>query len=301
MLTLPNRSGEYRWLYMDLVAGDFSAVVIFMLGSVFSPRYSVGAHRGALPLQHSAVNFALYHKGARWMWVLTEYPHAELNTARELKIGRSTWTYDVNGHVRIRIEDQTFKGGLPARAEIDLIPESPDYVDIQLVEGQPHWWRPLAARARATLRVPTHELEVEGRAYHDGNHGEELLGTGVPSWRWTRLHEKDKTRVIYEPPEGDAVYLHASDGEIRMQRAAGPTVEMTRSSWGLAVPKSLDGYAGTSLPAPQLLESSPFYARLEAEGHGVHAMSEVANFQRFHSPYIRWMANYRTRFEAPSV
>ena len=48
--------------------------------------------------------------------------------------------------------------------------------------------------------------------------------------------------------------------------------------------------------APALLESSPFYARLEAQSDEAQAIGEVADFARFHSPTIRWMANFRTRY-----
>lgn len=67
----PDRPGAYRWFYSDVTAGEYSAVFIFMVGSLFSPRYAVGARRGALPLEHCAVNFALYRQGVRRCWVLS--------------------------------------------------------------------------------------------------------------------------------------------------------------------------------------------------------------------------------------
>ena len=45
---------------------------------------------------------------------------------------------------------------------------------------------------------------------------------------------------------------------------------------------------------PRLLESSPFYARLEAREGDVHALAESGDFARFHSPLVRWMADFRT-------
>ena len=58
-IELPRQSGAYRWYYFDVTAGDFTAVFIFMIGSIFSARYSAGLKRGALPTAHSAVNFAI--------------------------------------------------------------------------------------------------------------------------------------------------------------------------------------------------------------------------------------------------
>ena len=46
---LPDRPGAYRWYYADVGCGDVSAVVIFLVGSLFSPRYA--ARPRALPIE----------------------------------------------------------------------------------------------------------------------------------------------------------------------------------------------------------------------------------------------------------
>ena len=104
--------------------------------------------------------------------------------------------------------------------------------------------------------------------------------------------------VEYHLP-GDEAPLRVTAG------AAGTSLERWTPSderrtgltgWGLRVPRHLS--AGPTVKAePRLLESSPFYARLEARRGGLDVMGEVADFQRFHSPYIRWMAHFRTRVE----
>ena len=40
-----------------------------------------------------------------------------------------------------------------------------------------------------------------------------------------------------------------------------------------------------------------FYAYRKARRDGLDVMGEVADFRRFHSPFIRWMAHFRTRVE----
>ena len=77
-----------------------------------------------------------------------------------------------------------------------------------------------------------------------------------------------------------------------MLRVPAKTPELRRSRWGLSVPAK---YGGAT---PRLLESSPFYARLEAEAGGAHTLGEVADFRRFHNPWVRWMANFRMRTES---
>lgn len=293
MIELPSRSGAYRWLYVDFTAGEWSAVAIFMVGNIFSPAYSVGVATGARPTGHSAVNFALYQRGIRRKWVLTEYPSAQLRDG--LLIGRSSWRSGANA-VEVRVADRTAPWGRAAEATIEFERSGEPGPELQLVEGQPHWWRPVSPRARARLVVPELGLDLAGRAYHDENHGDEQLGGGLPGWRWSRTHGVDETRVVYEPP-GGSIHVTSRDGAITVNRAhdrEGLTsgASLGRSGWGLSVPQH---YGGAT---PRLLESSPFYARLEATTDVGHTLGEVADFRRFHHPLVRWMANFRMRTEA---
>lgn len=295
-LNLPAEPGAYRWYYADVSTPEHSAVFIFMIGSVFSPRYSASLHKGGLPLHHSAVNFALYERGARWLWVLTEYQDAAVLDGRTLRIGASSLSYHEDGRVEVFVSDRTVRRGDVTEAHLVLRPSCPTHPELQLVDGAPHFWRPYMVRARATLSVPTHGVSEQGDGYHDGNWGDEPLGRNPQGWSWTRVHEPDLTRVLYRPWGADrAIALTATDGAVETTTVQ-PVVEpQARTTWGLKVPTQL-GVTGRHLEArPRLLESSPFYARLESREGGAHAMGEVADFQRFHRPYIRWMANFRTR------
>lgn len=289
-------SSAYRWLYLDVSSGDFTAVVIFMLGAPFSPRYSVEARRGASPAHHCAVNLAVYEKGARHAWVLSEYGKADLDSAVRVRIGGSQWTYENDGSATVVVSDHTAQWGEPTQALISLVPESPRGPDTALVEGVPHFWQALAPRAWGRVTLPSLGLSFEGRAYHDTNHGDVMLGQGVQAWRWTRTHGPHATRIVYEPRGHGGLEVTADATHVDVLRAVQPrAVEERRLGWGLRVPSSLSPIAGVPLEAPRILESSPFYARLEAVGDGHHAMTEVADFARFHQPHIRWMADFRTR------
>jgi carotenoid 1,2-hydratase len=372
-LRLPERSGAYRWFYADVTAGDLTAVFIFMVGSVFSPRYASSLRKGGLPAQHCAVNFALYERGVRWLWVLSEYDDVE-STPTGLRIGSSTLDFGPNGQLRACVKDRTTPWGKPAEATLELTPQGPRGPELALVEGQRHWWQPLAPRASARVTVPQHQLDFTGAGYHDTNHGDEPLGRAFAGWQWTRVHGPARTLVNYQPTggappirvtadgttvsaergaegetpsmriqtDGKAVSVeHRAAQTARGQREArpstslglngtgagnqtgtgagnvsvpptpgsspvhperrpqaeveGPDRSLERTGWGLLVPRQL-GAGGVLLPnRPSLLESSPFYARLEARDGETHALSEVADFRRFHSPYVRWMASFRTR------
>ena len=294
---LPSGSGTYRWYYADVTAGEYSAVVIFMVGSLFSPRYSVAARRGGLPREHCAVNFALYRRGTRLRWVLSEYPVVALESPGLLRIGGSTLSYE-DGRVHMEVDERTAPWGRRVRASVTLEPMTALGDEVQLVPGLPHWWQPMAPRARARLEVATEGVAVEGLGYHDTNHGAELLGARLPGWHWSRTHGEHQTVVDYVLPDGAApVRVTAGPQGVLCERGdrleAAPTA---LTGWGLRVPRHLR--AGSRvLGEPRLLESSPFYARVEAREAGLDTLGEVADFRRFHSPLIRWMAHFRTRVE----
>ncbi|HSP77119.1 MAG TPA: carotenoid 1,2-hydratase [Myxococcaceae bacterium] len=303
---LPEAAGAYRWFYVDVSAGEYSAVCIFMLGSLFSARYSVAGRRGGRPQEYCAVNFALYHRGLRRHWVLSEYPRAAVEEGHTLRIGGSWLRYEADGTVRMEVEERCapfFSGlvqGPRVRARLVLEPLASAVEEVQLVPGLPHWWRPLAPRARARLEVDAAGLSLEGLGYHDTNHGGELLGARLPGWYWTRTHGPEETVVDYHLPE-EVAPLRVVAGPLGTRCERGPLPREARptslTGWGLRVPARLQ--AGNRLleSAPRLLESSPFYARVEAREGGLDAMGEVADFRRFHSPFIRWMAHFRTRVE----
>ncbi len=297
---LPDGAGAYRWFYADVTAGEYSAVCIFMVGSLFSPRYSVGAPRGALPVEHCAVNFVLYHRGVRRRWVLSEYPQASVrHGGRALHIGASRLEYGPEGTVRMEVEERCAPFGGTVRARLTLEPQVPAAEEVQLVPGVPHYWRALAPRAKARLEVFSEGVVSEGLGYHDSNHGAELLGARLPGWHWARTHGPQETVVEYHLP-GEVPSLRVTAGQLGTRAERTPLVSKGRDTsltgWGLRVPRRLGGHHPEST-APRLLESSPFYARVEARHGGLDVMGEVADFRRFHSPFIRWMAHFRTRVE----
>lgn len=280
-LELPAEPGSYRWYYVDASAGDFTAVAIFMIGSLFSPRFGPGAQ----PRRCAAVNFALYEKGVRRVWVLSEYDACSLDGG-VLAIGASTLRYGPGRRAELVIADRTTPWGRPFSARLELEAVGPSCGPLRLVEGLEHLWHPIAPRSRAKVQVPSLELELEADAYHDGNSGDVPLGTDLPGWDWTRTHEGDVTSISYRPWESEqAIAVRACSRSISVTREEASAGERVRTGWGLPVPRG------------RLLESSPFYARLESRHEGVHVLGEVADFRRFTSPWIRWMARLRTRVE----
>jgi carotenoid 1,2-hydratase len=288
-IELPSKSGAYRWYYVDVTSGEYTAVFIFMIGSIFSAKYSTSLKKGGLPREHAAVNFALYHRGVRTHWVLTEYGDVHLSPdGKRLTIGRSWLQYD-EGRLTAEVQDKTTPflmtdWGTPTKVSLELVPEGPTHGEVQLVPGLSHHWRPIAARAHA--KVELDGLSLSGRGYHDGNYGDVPLGSDLKGWEWVRVHGPDATQITYRPWSGSPAHVvKVTQDAAELQPTPMKAPESVRTNWGLSVPRTLG----------VLLESSPFYARLESTCDETHALGEVADFQRFHSPSIRWMANFKTR------
>lgn len=298
MPPLPQRSGSYLWLYTDAVVGDVTAVGILLVGSVFSPRYAGGSARQALPLEHCAVNFALYRRGRRIAWAFTEYPRVVHAGSHSLAIGHSTLTYARDGTVVLAIAERTAPWGRPLRARLELTPTCASADETPLDAHGLHWWEPRVVRAAAWLEVPALGVAGAGLGYHDANRGAGALGGDVPGWWWSRVHAPEASLVRY------AVHGHPSVIEVAVRDDQAPTVHhtptgtrrMRRSAWGLALPADI-GAGGVVVRAHDLLESSPFYARQETREEDLHALGESADFRRFRSPLIRWMAYFRMRTE----
>lgn len=298
----PQAPGAYRWFYADATCGEFTAVAIFMVGAVFSPRYVGAEERGERPDTHCAVNFALYQKGRGVFWTFSHYGALQRDEDT-LRIGRSTWRWQSDGGVRIDVDERSAVFGTDRlTARLSLSPDSPGPL-MPLPLGSGHLWQPLAPRCSARLAVSSRGIDEHGHGYADTNHGEEPLGVSLPGWHWTRVHAEERTHIHYALPGPHSYMVTAERDRLWYEQVPSeetPSLEATR--WGLRVPRSFRvGDAPNAVFAPaRLLESSPFYARLEAHAPGAHALGEVADFRRFRSPWIRWMAHFRTRVEGRS-
>ena len=290
---LPDRPGAYRWYYADVACGEVSAVAIFLIGSLFSPRYASSSR--ALPTEHCAVNFALYVGGRRRQWVLSEYRGAT-QAGEELSIGRSLLRLKQDGSVEIQVRERRAPFGAETRAELLLRPTAPGLGPVALVPEGSHIWEPRAPRCAAVLRLPLLGQVLEGHGYLDANAGEAPLGSALPAWSWTRVHAPDRTAIDFRLPAGQRITVRTGAGGTALGRDAAPATEARRTRWGLPVPRTLRA-GGLEVARPELVESSPFYARQVARTAELHAIGEVADFRRFRSPLVRWMAHLRTRVE----
>jgi len=142
---VPGSSGAYRWFYADARAGSYTVVCIFMIGAVFSPRYAAALRRGARPLDHCAVNCAVYREGRRVAWAFTEHAGAGIDAGR-LRIGASCFAYGAGGTVEVVVDERTAPWGRPLRVELALEPTAPPAPELR-VDGASHTTGRRACRA----------------------------------------------------------------------------------------------------------------------------------------------------------
>lgn len=290
--------GAYGWLYADAQCGPYAVVCIFMVGAVFSPRYAVAQRRGGLPLEHCAVNCALHRDGRRLAWVFTERRGMRIeDDGRTLRIGGSCLRYADDGRIHITVAERTAPWGRRLDLRLTLAPLAPPGPEVALDAGARHHWQALVPRAAAVLAVPGGP-EQTGLGYHDTNRGTERLGLGVRGWRWSRIHDPAVTTIRYERPTPlPALELVARAEGVETRTTPAGAEPTRRSPWGLRLPTVI--CAGSHrVPVTEVLESSPFYARQQGRRGSLLALAEVADFARFHSPLIRWMAHFRLRVEA---
>jgi hypothetical protein len=167
----------------------------------------------------------------------------------------------------------------------------------------------------STLTLPSpckgEGLEVEqpkaatafaGLAYHDHNYGTAPIGPGLKRWIWGRVLLGDRvTTFHYACPNDtslpDEPHLVEADArevrEVRVARVEGDWSR--RNATLLAYPDALtfrdaDGTAVLSLSQPRLIDSAPFYMRLQYQatvrGRAGTAFCEVAYPHRLRWPIL---------------
>jgi carotenoid 1,2-hydratase len=288
-------SNGYAWWYVDAISDDgaHSMVIIAMLGSVFSPHYRQARMRGeADPLDHVALNVALYGRGGR-RWAMTERPRASLSrTSDTLTIGPSNLTW--NGQqLTIAINEQTAPWRKPLAGTVRVTPATLGSQEFAIDGAGLHWWQLLGAHCDVSVELTTPDLRWRGRGYFDRNRGARALEEDFASWTWARLAAPNRTIVLYDtvPRAGAAQSLAigaAADGELETIRVPA-SVALPPTGWGIARSAQADSDGDAKVIAT--LESAPFYARSEIatrlDGVAAHGIHESLSLDRFRARWVQ--------------
>lgn len=287
---------SYAWWYVDALSdcGEYGLTMIAMLGCVFSPWYAAARRRGPTdPLEHSALNIALYGRGGR-RWALTERGRRDvIRTPSRLAIGPSSLEWD-GAHLVININEITSPLPRRLRGRIVLQPAMTLATPYPIDAAGRHLWVPISPRCRVEVDFGEPQRRWQGTAYLDANEGSAPLEQDFDSWQWSRASAEDCSRIFYDTrwhggAGGCSLSLRiGADG--RVETVPPPPLQaLPRTLWGIE--RATRGDAGT---APQLLdtlESGPFYARslLETttEGRRWTAFHESVSLRRFAARWVQ--------------
>jgi carotenoid 1,2-hydratase len=297
------------WWYVDAISDDgaHGITLIAFLGSVFSPYYA-WARRfgGGDPMQHCALNVALYGRQKRW--AMTERgANAVARGADWLTIGPSQLEWDGSG-LTIQIEEVAVPLPRRIRGTLRLHPEAVETRTHALDAAGRHLWRPIAPCARVDVNLQSPALSWSGPAYFDTNRGERPLEADFTHWDWSRAAVPGGTAVLYNVTRRDgAPDLHLA---MRYAQSGGvadfpppPSHILPTTLFRMA--RQIGGAADAAPSVVQTLEDAPFYTRsmirTQLLGSDVIAMHESLSLDRFRQPWVQAMLPFRMPRRRPKT
>jgi carotenoid 1,2-hydratase len=298
----PVPADGYRWWYVDALSDDgrHGMTLIVFIGSVFSPFYAAARRRGpAEPLEHCAVNVALY--GSRRRWALTERRLADAGTSPgHLAIGPTSLHWDGSSLVA-RISEEGSPLRTPIRGVLRIHPEVLTAHEIGLDAASAHHWWPVAPASRIEVELEEPALRWSGRGYFDSNRGASPLEDAFASWTWSRALTPDGTRIHY-----DVNCRSGATTEIAVLVRPSGTVEVIERPpraplpptllWRIARETRSDTGQARVL---KTLEDTPFYSRsvvgARQGGRDVTAVHESLSLDRFATRWVQGLIPYRMR------
>jgi carotenoid 1,2-hydratase len=266
---------------------------------VFSPYYAFARRLGpADPLDHCALNVALYGED-RKRWAMTERRRHEVcNSENEFVIGPSCldWSDDA---LTFRIEEVT--SPFPSRLQgiVRVYPSALTRETFALDAAGHHRWRPIApcSRVQVDFRYPATRWLGEG--YFDINYGEAPLERDFKGWEWSRAATRKGAVISYDTTE------RKCDGTslaLRFDRTGAvdyleplPRAKLPSTAWHIA--RTARGDAEQPISVRRTLEDAPFYARSQLSarllGETTGVMHESLSLDRFRLPIVQAMLPFR--------
>ena len=220
----------YVWWYVDALSDDgaHGITLIAFLGSVFSPYYAWARRGGAVdPLQHCALNVALYGAGQRW--AMTERNSARVHrTATMLTIGPSALHWDDDTLV-FEIDERTMPFAGHVSGTVRVRPHALTGRTFLLDSAGQHRWSPLSPRAEVEVALHQPALRWIGTGYLDSNDGDVPLEQSFSEWDWCRGAVGTDTAILYEVAQRTGVGASLA---LRIDQAGGITGVRTAAARG---------------------------------------------------------------------
>jgi carotenoid 1,2-hydratase len=264
---------------------------------VFSPYYAWRRRSGPTdPLQHCALNVALYGAGKRW--AMTERNAARVHrTGTVLAIGPSALHWDGETLV-FDIDERTMPFAGHVSGTIRVRPQALTGRTFLLDSAGQHRWSPLSPRAHVDVALQHPALQWSGSGYLDSNDGDVPLEQSFASWNWCRGAIGNETAILYEVSQrggtGASLALRVDQHGGITDIPLPPQAVLPPTMW--RVPRGTRADGGTA-HVRQTLEDTPFYARsvLDTQllGQPLTAMHESLSLDRFRMPWVQAMLPFR--------
>jgi carotenoid 1,2-hydratase len=249
------------------------------------------------PLNHCALNVALYGKPRRW--AMTERGHGAVRRDEtSLVIGPSGLDWD--GEVlTIRIDEVTAPLPSRLRGTVRIRPAGINRRRFILDAAGRHRWQPIAAASRAEVVLESPGLRWSGPAYFDTNDGDAPLEADFIDWDWCRAPLREGAAILYNARRRDgtrqSLALRVDARSQVTEVAPPPPASLPRTRWGIGRPTGAD--AGHSPAVTQTLEDAPFYSRsvlaTHLLGQPATAVHESLSLDRFRALPIQLMLPFK--------
>jgi carotenoid 1,2-hydratase len=248
------------------------------------------------PLNHCAINVALYRPG-RGRWAMTERPsHAVSRTTDSFTVGPSSLHWDGDALV-IDINEITMPIPSRLRGRIRVMPQAMTRAPFMLSEHGQHRWWPLAPASRVEVMLQSPDLRWSGNGYLDYNAGDGPVEDGFRDWEWARGKTKSGAVIVYEGERRDGSRLNLAktfDHRGESSDFTPPLKHPMKSGlWGV-------GRSMRSETPPRVvktLEDAPFYTRsvitARLNGDDLTMVHESLELDRFKMPVVQALLPFR--------
>ena len=268
---------------------------------MFSPYYAWSRRHGSAdPLEHAALNVALYGRDGR-RWTMTERGAARVERdASSLRIGPSALHWDGTA-LTITIDEVTAPWPRAVRGTVRVTPGA--WFDEHHAldsAGRHHWW-PIAPCARVEVDLERPASRWQGHGYLDSNRGSAPLESDFARWHWSRARTADgHTAVLYDVTRRDgsdlSMALRFDPSTAKAIPFETPArVALERTAWGITRETRSEDASETAVESS--FENGPFYARSLVRsrlfGQPAQAVHESLDLDRFASPWVQAMLPFR--------
>lgn len=318
-----NKPGAYEWWYFDFMDSDqeYSCVIIFLIGSPFSPDYSVplGKARGRYdqarlprPSDFCSVSVNVYQKQRVIHRSLYEFNSSLVSVTNDessyiMRFDKCMFAYDKKSgaySVEVNFKNPGYKDKI--RIEMLMTPAGETVLPVEesAASSHFHFWQPEAVQCNCSLKLVRYEagrrvkLEINGWGYADHNWGFEPMFSGMRDWYWGRVHAGNHCLVYYhikydiKEKEDFSEVLLLENGKVKHASSDFPfRIRGESNYWMLRYGGEVSGsdeHLTLKVNNELLIDNGPFYVRslgqFDVSYKGENIASKATGITEYISP-----------------